>query len=101
MAKIVRKKRRKLRLEGVAVLLFSASLICLLISSLFINTINTSLTMKIQNTTDEINRLKNENYSLNVEIQGLQNKERVFVIAESAGLNQNQDNVISVNSLGE
>ena len=74
MAKIVRKKRRKLRLEGVAVLLFSASLICLLISSLFINTINTSLTMKIQNTTDEINRLKNENYSLNVEIQGLQNK---------------------------
>lgn len=96
MAKLVKKKRRRIRIEAVAVIMISLSLICWLLSSLFVNTINTSLTIKIQQMNNQVELLKNENQSLNIEIQSLQNKERVYVIAKDAGLDQNQDNVISV-----
>jgi len=52
--------------------------------------------MDIQNMTNEISNLKNENQSLSIEIQSLQDKERVYLIAKESGMNQNQDNVVSV-----
>ena len=70
--------------------------LCYLASSLFIGTLNTQLTMEIQNKTNEINLLKSENRDLNIEIQSLQNKDRIYVLAQSAGLNQNQDNIVAI-----
>lgn len=97
MAKIVKRKRRKLNLRGVSVLLFSFALICWLISTLLINTLNTSLTMKIQKMTEELETLKSNNQNLNYEIQSLVNKDRVYAIAQTANLDQVTENIISVN----
>ena len=95
MAKIVKRKRR-LRLEALAAIMMTLALFLQMVSSLFINTKNTSLTMQIQRMNNEIASLKSENQNLNIEIQTLQNKERVYVIAKSAGLSFHEDNVVSV-----
>ena len=98
MAKIVKKKRRRLNLNGIAVLAFSLSLIAWLISSLLINTINTSLIMKIQSMNDELTALKSENQTLNYEIQSLENKDRIYEVAQAQSLNQVAENIISIGS---
>ena len=96
MAKIVKKKRRRLSFNGIAIITFTISFVVFMISNLLINTINTSLTIKIQKMTDELNTLKNDNQNLNFEIQSLENKDRVYVIAQAANMNQTQDNIVSV-----
>ncbi len=96
MAKIVKKKRRRLSFNGIAIIMFTISFVVFMISNLLINTINTNLTIKIQKMTDELNTLKNDNQNLNFEIQSLENKDRVYVIAQAANMNQTQDNIVSV-----
>ena len=51
---------------------------------------------KIQEVNNECETLKNANRSLSIEIQTLQNKERIFTMAEEAGLTQNTTNVMSL-----
>lgn len=96
MAKLRRRKRRVDRFRKFAVTLFSVALLCLLASSLLIGSYNTSLTINIQKMSNEISSLKADNERLNIEISSLQNKDRVYLIAQDAGLNQNQDNIISI-----
>ena len=96
MAKIVKRKRRRLSLNGFALIVFTFSLIAWLITTLLVNTINTSLTMKIQTMSEELAMLKNENQSLNYEIQTLENKDRVYEVAQAANMNQISENIISV-----
>ena len=96
MAKIVKKKRRRLSFNGIAIVLFTIALISWLLTSLLVNTVNTSLTMKIQTMNEELAQLKSENQTLNYEIQSLENKDRVFEVAQAADLDQLADNIISV-----
>ena len=96
MAKIVKKKERKLSLNGIAIIIFTLSLLSWLASSLLINTVNTSLTMKIQSMNEELATLKNQNQTLNFEISTLGNKDRVYAAAAAANLDQVTDNIISV-----
>ena len=96
MAKIVKKKRRRLSFNGIAIVLFTIALISWLLTSLLVNTVNTSLTMKIQTMNEELAQLRSENQTLNYEIQSLENKDRVFEIAQAANLDQLTDNIISV-----
>ena len=96
MAKIVKKKRRRLSLNGLAIVLFTVALISWLLTSLLVNTVNTSLTMKIQTMNEELAQLKSENQTLNYEIQSLENKDRVFEVAQAANLDQLADNIISI-----
>ncbi len=96
MAKIVKKKRRRLSFNGVAIVLFTVALISWLLTSLLVNTVNTSLTMKIQTMNEELAQLRSENQTLNYEIQSLENKDRVFEVAQAADLDQLADNIISV-----
>ena len=96
MAKIVKKKRRRLSFNGIAIVLFTVALISWLLTSLLVNTVNTSLTMKIQTMNEELAQLKSENQTLNYEIQSLENKDRVFEVAQAADLDQLADNIISV-----
>ena len=96
MAKIRRRKRKTNKLGRFAVLIFTLSLISLLATSLFVGTYNTNLTMEIQNMTSQIASLKAENEKINIEISSLENKDRVYAVANDAGLDQNQDNVISI-----
>jgi cell division protein FtsL len=68
----------------------------MLISSLYIGTSNAALAIKIQKTNLEIADLRAQNQNLAIEIQTLQNKDRVYTIAQDAGLDQNQANVVSI-----
>ena len=52
--------------------------------------------MEIQNTANRISELKAENEKINISISSLENKERVYTVASDAGLDQNQDNLISL-----
>lgn len=96
MAKIVKKKRRKLSFNGIAIIFFSLAVISWLITSLLVNTLNTSLTMKIQKMSEEAEMLKSINQTLNYEIQSLENKDRVYAVAQAAQLDQVTENIISV-----
>lgn len=96
MAKIVKRKRRRLSLNGIAIIAFSLSLLCWLASSLIVNTINASLAMKIQSMNEELAILKNQNQSLTYEISNLGNKDRVYAAAAAANLNQVTENIISI-----
>ena len=82
--------------NGIAIVLFTIALISWLLTSLLVNTVNTSLTMKIQTMNEELAQLKSENQTLNYEIQSLENKDRVFEVAQAADLDQLADNIISV-----
>lgn len=55
--------------------------------------------MNIQDMQSEINRLKEENEKITIEISGLENKDRIYEIASTDGLEQNQDNVISITNI--
>ena len=95
MARIVKvNKRKKVRLEGFAGIVFALAIISMIFSNLFLR--NASLMMKIQDVNNECETLKNANRSLSIEIQTLQNKERIFTMAEEAGLTQNTTNVMSL-----
>lgn len=96
MAKIVKRKRRKIRFQGVAILLFSFSILFWLATSLFINTINASLNMKIQDMNEQLATLGIENQSLNFEIQSLENKDRVYDLAQALNMGQVKDNIIAI-----
>ncbi len=97
MAKIIKKRRiKRIKTEGIAVIVFAIALTASLFSSLFLRTINNSLVMKIEDINRETTALKTENNKLNLEIQNLISKDRVYEIATEAGLSQNQNNVINV-----
>ena len=96
MAKIVKKKKRRLSLNGFAIILFSFALLAWLASSLMVNTLNTKLTMKIQTMNEELAMLKSENQSLTFEISNLESKDRIYAAAVAADLDQLSDNIISV-----
>ncbi|MBR2802235.1 MAG: hypothetical protein IKE21_06550 [Erysipelotrichaceae bacterium] len=98
MARIVEKKRRKIRLEAVAVLLIIPAVILSVFSSLFLRQTKASLMIRIQNMNNECTSLRTENQRLAIEIQTLQNKDRIYNLATEAGLQQNEANVISMPS---
>lgn len=98
MAKIIRRTKRKLRLEAIAAFIFVFAFITSIVSNLYVGSLKASLMIDIQNMNLKAENLKVENQKINIEIQTLQNKDRVYTIAQDAGLQQNQDNVVSINN---
>ncbi len=96
MAKIRRKKRKTNKLEKFAVLFFTVAIVLATATSLFVGTYNTNLTMEIQNMNNQIASLKSDNEKITIEISSLENKERIYTVASDAGLDQNQENIISI-----
>lgn len=96
MAKLRKKTRKTNRFNQFAVVIFTIAIIAQVGVSLFIGTYNTNLTMEIQNMSSQISTLKEENEKITIQISSLENKDRVYEIADTAGLDQNQDNVISI-----
>lgn len=94
------KKKRRLSLVGFSIVFFTFALGSWLVTSLLVNTINTNLTIKIQTMTDELDLIRSQNQTLNYEIQNLENKDRVYAVAQAADLDQVSDNIISIN-IGE
>ena len=89
-------QKRRMKFEGFALLFLVFALTAALFSTLFIRTMNNSLIMKIEDIEKETANLITENDKLNLEIQNLISKDRVYDIATNGGLEQNQDNVINV-----
>lgn len=96
MARLVKKKRRRLSFLTKCSIVLTISLMSWLFVSIFVGSINTSLTIDIQKMAVEVDTLKVENQKLNIEIQTLQNKDRIYTMAADAGLEQNQDNIVSI-----
>ena len=97
MAKIVKvKKKRSMRLQVFTLLFFSVSLVMYLCSSLFLRSINNSLSTQKQQIETQIAALKVENDAVKVAIQGLSNRERVVSIATDGGLSMNQSNIVTI-----
>lgn len=97
MARLVRRKRRRLSFLSKCTIVLTVSLLSWLSASILVGSINTNLTIEIQKMSYEVASLKADNQELNIEIQTLQNKDRIYTMAADAGLVQNQDNIISVN----
>ena len=96
MKKGVKRKRRRIRLKGLAIVVFVCSFVLWLATTLFVNTLEVSLTMKIQKLNEELESLAKENQTLNFEIQSLENKDRIYEVAQTANMDQIQDNIISI-----
>lgn len=97
MAKIVKvKKKRSMRLQVFTLLFFTLSLVMYLGSSLFLRSVNNSLSTQKQQIETLIAALKVENDAVKVTIQGLSNRERVVSIATDAGLSMNQANIVTI-----
>lgn len=96
MGKIYKKKRKTNKFNQGATIFFSFAVVVYLGVSLFVGTANTNLTMEIQNISNRINELKLENEKMSISISSLENKDRVYTMASDAGLDQNQDNLISL-----
>ena len=66
------------------------------LASIFLKSSNNALAIDIQAKQIEIDNLKIENQQLTIDIQALENKDRIYTIAEDQGLVQNQDNIINI-----
>ena len=96
MARLVKRKKRRLSFFTKCSFVLTISLMSWLFVSIFVGSINTSLTINIQKMSSELETIKAQNQQLNIEIQTLQNKDRIYTMAADAGLEQNQDNIVSV-----
>ena len=95
MAKIIRKKRT-LRIERVAIVLFVFACGLSLVSSLFLRSYNNSLSMQVQKMETEIAKLETANEAVQVAIQNLSTKDRVLTVATEEGLTMNSVNVVTI-----
>ena len=94
---IVTKKKMILRTDRISGIICSILFVTYVVLSLFIKASSTNYTIAIQQAQYEIEEIKEMNNNLNIEIQVLQNKDRVYTIAQESGLTQNQDNVVAIN----
>lgn len=90
------RKRRLSVLSKVGVFYFIPCLCLYFLTSIFLKSSNNALAMDIQSKQSQIDNLKLENQQLTIDIQTLQNKDRIYTIAEDSGLVQNQDNIINI-----
>ena len=93
----IKKQKKTFRSDRLWLMLLIVVGIIYVVSSPFIKASSTNYTIEIQKAQNEIEDLKETNDNLSIEIQVLQNKDRVYTIAQESGLTQNQDNVVAIN----
>ncbi len=92
-----RKKTMAFPLIYKGVFLFTAfAIVVWLFSTLFLRSYNINLSMQQQQIASKISALQVENDAIRVEIQSLNSRERVTNIASDAGLEVNQNNIVTV-----
>lgn len=90
------RKRRISPVLKVFTFYFVPALCIYILCSLFLNSSNNSLAIDIQSKREQIEALKVANQQLDVDIQTLRNKDRIYTIAKESGLEQIQNNVINI-----
>lgn len=91
--KIVKRKKRKVW----PVILLISLLVFRIVSILVLSIITNQLTVSIQATENRIEELHSENNALRIDIQGLQNKDRIYTIANEEGMIQQNNTVVVKN----
>lgn len=94
-AKLVKRKRR-LRIEGIATLMLSLAICCYFGAKFGLKSYNMTLQLQAQETEQKANALKESVASLESEVTELQSRDRVVGMAEKEGIKTNQDNVVVV-----
>jgi len=94
----IKKTRKKIRIEALAVLIFTLVLGAYLFTSTALRSINVSMSVNLQNNTVLLSELESQNQNLSKEIQRLSDYDRVMAIAKAAGLSLNGDNVVEFTS---
>lgn len=90
------RKRRLSSTSKVGAFYFVPCLCLYFLCSIFLKSSNNALAIDIQAKQAEIDNIKLENQQLTIDIQTLQNKDRIYTIAENSGLEQNQENIINI-----
>ena len=68
-----------------------------IVSILVLSIITNQLTVSIQATENRIEELRSENNALRIDIQELQNKDRIYTIANEEGMIQQNNTVVIKN----
>lgn len=96
MARIVKVTKQQRGINKYVKLFVAFSLMASLFSNLIVKNYNNDLTIRLENINRESVKLKSDNDSLALEIQGLISKDRVYEVASAAGLVRTQSNVKNV-----
>ncbi len=97
MAKTAKKNKKKtLRLPTFTAIFFFVSVLSYLASVLFLRTYNNSLSSQKQEIAAKISALQVQNDAVAVEVNTLNNRERVNSIAADNGLSLEQNNIITI-----
>lgn len=90
------RKKKKLKLLNFAVSFFMVSCLMYLASTLFLRTYNNQLSSQKQEIEAKITELQVANDAVAVEVNTLNNRERVNTIASDKGLSLEQNNIITI-----
>lgn len=94
-AKIV-KRKRKLKIEGVATLLFTLAVFTYFGAKFGLQSYNILLQRQAQSIEEKAGTLKEAVANLENEVSTLQNRERVLGMVENEGIGNNQENIVVV-----
>lgn len=94
-AKIVKRKRR-IRIEGLATLIFTLSLFTYFGAKFALKSYNMTLQLHAQECAEQTSALKQDVANLEADINTLESRDRVLGMAKEEGIKTNQDNVVVV-----
>ena len=102
MARVIKtKKKKKLTLPKFTVVFFTVSVLAYLGAALFLRSYNNSLSSEKQKIEAQISALQVENDAVAVEVNTLNNRERVNTMAGDSGLRLDQDNIYTITRTDE
>ena len=90
------KRRRRLRMEGVLVLMLIVSTGLYALSKICLNSYNIVLSNEQQQTAAQLSEVKNSVNVLKADVNELQDRSRVLAMVEEDGINTNQENIYVV-----
>lgn len=94
-AKLV-KRKRKLKIQGVATLLFTIAIFSFMGAKFGLHSYNIVLQNQAQSIENKVGTLKDAVTNLEAEVTTLQNRDRVLGMAEEDGIKTNQEQVVSI-----
>lgn len=101
MARVVRKKKRKLKKIVLVSLLAVIAFFSFMFKSLVLTTLSTKYAIEIQKKELEIADINDTIQGVKNDINVLSNKDRIYQIATQAGLTIDKDNLTYINNFPE
>ena len=90
------KRRRRLRIEGVLVLMLIVSTGLYALSKICLNSYNIVLSNEQQQTAAQLSEVQNSVNVLKADVNELQDRSRVLAMVEEDGINTNRENIYVV-----